>query len=402
MSKWLTIVGMGEDGYDGLSTKARQALQAAEVVVGSERLLGFLPPQSAEIHQWPQPFSAVVERITPLRGRRTVILATGDPLNYGVARKLLSFIPFAETEIIPHLSAFALAAARMGWSLPDCDTLTLHGRDAATIEAFIQPDVRLIVLTADATTIPEVARRLVARGFGQSLITVLENMGGAREGQVSFVASKVPARTFSDLNTLAIHCVAAPGAQVFSRLAGLPDEAFIHDGQMTKREVRAATLASLSPAPDQLLWDVGAGCGSIAIEWMRSSRGCEAIAFEANDGRSRMIAENADRLGTPRLSIVTGTAPAALAGQARPDAVFIGGGLGDPGLFEASWEALKPGGVMAANVISIEGELHLYDLHDKHGGDISRIEVSNLTRIGPLRALRPRMAVTHWRTRKPW
>jgi precorrin-6Y C5,15-methyltransferase (decarboxylating) len=402
MSKWLTIVGMGEDGYDGLSTKARQALQAAEVVVGSERLLGFLPPQSAEIHQWPQPFSAVVERITPLRGRRTVILATGDPLNYGVARKLLSFIPFAETEIIPHLSAFALAAARMGWSLPDCDTLTLHGRDAATIEAFIQPDVRLIVLTADATTIPEVARRLAARGFGQSLITVLENMGGAREGQVSFVASKVPARTFSDLNTLAIHCVAAPGAQVFSRLAGLPDEAFIHDGQMTKREVRAATLASLSPAPDQLLWDVGAGCGSIAIEWMRSSRGCEAIAFEANDGRSRMIAENADRLGTPRLSIVTGTAPAALAGQARPDAVFIGGGLGDPGLFEASWEALKPGGVMAANVISIEGELHLYDLHDKHGGDISRIEVSNLTRIGPLRALRPRMAVTHWRTRKPW
>jgi precorrin-6Y C5,15-methyltransferase (decarboxylating) len=278
--KWLTIIGMGEDGYESLQARARLALETAEVIVGSDRLLAFLPAHKAETHEWPQPFSAVVDRITPLRGRKTVILATGDPLNYGVARKLMTFIPFAEMEIIPHLSAFSLAASRVGWSLPDCDTLTLHGRHAANIEAFIQPDVCLLVLTEDETTIPEVARRLVRRGFGESEMTVLENMGGPRERQSTFTAETVPSTEFSPLNTLAIRCIASPGATTLSRLAGLPDDAFEHDGQLTKREVRAATLASLGPSPDKLLWDVGAGCGSIAIEWMRSCRGCEAIAFE--------------------------------------------------------------------------------------------------------------------------
>jgi hypothetical protein len=179
---------------------------------------------------------------------------TGDPLNYGVARKLLEFIPFSEMRVIPHLSAFSLAAARLGWSLPDCDTLTLHGRDAANIEPFIQPGARLIVLTADATTIAEVARRLVARGFGKSTITVLENMGGPRERIASFAADSPPQQDFSDLNTIGIACTVSPGAKIYSRLAGLPDDAFVHDGQLTKREVRAATLAATAPAPDQLLW----------------------------------------------------------------------------------------------------------------------------------------------------
>ena len=399
---WLTIIGMGEDGYEGLLARARLAIAEADVIVGSERLQAFLPTTKAEMHEWPQPFSAVVDRIRPLRGRKTVILATGDPLNYGVARKLMTFIPFAEMEIIPHLSAFSLAAARIGWSLPDCDTLTLHGRHAANIEAFIQPDVRLLVLTENATTIPEVARRLVARGFGKSEMTVLENMGGQRERQSSFTAETLPSAMFSPLNTLAIHCIVSPGARVQSRIAGLPDDAFEHDGQLTKREVRAATLAALAPAPDKLLWDIGAGCGSVAIEWMRSSRGCEAIAFEHDAERLRMIATNADRLGTPRLKIVSGDAPATLAGQPAPDSVFIGGGLGIPGVFETAWERLKPGGTMVVNVVTIEGELHLYDLHEKHGGDLVRIEISQLTHVGRLRALRPRMAVTQWRAQKPW
>lgn len=400
--KWLTIVGVGEDGYDGLLARARLAIAEADVIVGSERLLAFLPDSNAERHEWPQPFSAVVERITPLRGRKTVILATGDPLNYGVARKLMTFIPFAEMQIIPQLSAFSLAASRVGWSLPDCDTLTLHGRHAANIEAFIQPDVRLLVLTEDASTIAEVARRLVARGFGKSQIIVLENMGGPRERQSSLTAETVPPMDFSPLNTLAVHCITTPGATMLSRLAGLPDDAFEHDGQLTKREVRAATLAALSPWPDKLLWDVGAGCGSIAIEWMRAARGCEAIAFEHDPERLKMIAANADRLGTPRLKLVAGEAPVTLTGQAAPDAVFIGGGLGIPGVFETSWAALKPGGAMVVNVVTIEGELHLYDLHEKHGGDLVRMDVSHLTHVGRLRALKPRMAVTQWRTHKPW
>ena len=402
MTRWLTIMGMGEDGYDGLLARARHAIETAEVIVGSDRLLGYLPPNAAEVHNWPQPFSAVVDRLKPLRGRKTVVLATGDPLNYGVARKLMGFIPFEEMEIIPHLSAFSLAAARLGWSLPDCDTLTLHGRDTANVEPFIQPDVRLIVLTADRTTIPEVARRLVVRGFGESEMTVLENMGGARECVSSFKASAVPQTSFSDLNTLAVRCIAGPGSRILSRIAGLPDDAFVHDGQITKRDVRAATLAALSPSPDKLLWDVGAGCGSVAIEWMRSCRGCESIAYEHDEARLKMIAVNADRLGAPRLKVVSGRAPETFSGQPAPDAVFIGGGLGIPGVFERAWEALKPGGNMVVNVVTIEGELHLYDLHEKHGGGLTRIEISHLHRIGPLRALKPRMAVTQWRTKKPW
>jgi precorrin-6B C5,15-methyltransferase / cobalt-precorrin-6B C5,C15-methyltransferase len=398
MTKWLTVIGMGEDGWAGLSNRARLAINSTEVIVGSLRLLNFLPKIKAERLEWPQPFSTVVEQIKPLAGRNTTILATGDPMNYGVVRKLLEFIPFEEMTVIPHVSAFALAASRMGWSLPDCDTLTLHGRDAANLEAFIQPEAKLIVLTADATTIPEIARRLEERGFGQSKITVLENLGGERER----VSDYAPSTDYSPLNTVAINCVASHHAKIYSRLAGLPDDAFVHDGQLTKREVRAATLAALAPAPDQLLWDIGAGCGSIAIEWMRSTRGCEAIACEHNPERLKMIAENADALGAPRLKIISGKAPDALKDAPAPHAVFIGGGVGNAGVFETAWEKLKPGGRLVANVVTIEGEMHLYDLQEKHGGDLVKIEISNLTQVGPYRALKPRMAVTQWRVQKPW
>lgn len=398
MTKWLTIIGMGEDGWEGLSNRARLVLKTTEVIVGSSRLLKLLPNIKAERHEWPQPFSAVIERIKPLTGRNTVILATGDPLNYGVFRKLLEFIPFEEMTVIPHISAFSLAASRMGWSLPDCDTLSLHGRAAANLESFIQPGAKLIVLTADASTIPEIVRRLEARGFGQSQVSVLENLGGENER----VSKYIPSTDYSALNTVAIHCIASTDAKVYSRLAGLPDDAFIHDGQLTKREVRAATLASLAPAPDQLLWDIGAGCGSIAIEWMRSTRGCEAIAFEHNAERLAMISQNADALGTPRLKIISGKAPEALEGAAAPHAVFIGGGVGNDGVFDSAWSKLKAGGRLVANVVTLEGEMHLYDLQEKHGGDLVKIEISNLTSVGPYRALKPRMAVTQWRVQKPW
>ena len=401
MTKWLTIIGMGEDGLDGLSPRAQTLLAEAQVIVGSKRLLALAGKTKAECHEWPQPFSAVVDSVKPLRGRRTIVLATGDPLNFGVARKLMEFVPFAEMEIVPHLSSFSLAASRMGWPLGDCDTITLHGRPAANLEAFIQPHARLLALTADAGTIPEVVRRLIARGYGASEITVLENMGGARENSVQFRAEDFTGGTFSDLNTLAIWCKPKPGAALLPPVPGLPDEAYIHDGQLTKREVRAATLAALAPYPDALLWDVGAGCGSIAIEWMRAARGAEAIAYESNAERLRMIAENADRLGTPRLKVVAGDAPASFKGQQPPDAVFIGGGMGIPGVFEDSWAALKPQGRIVANVVTLEGELHLVDLQEKYGGDLVRIDVSYLARIGALRALKPRMSVLQWRAIKP-
>ncbi len=402
MSKWLSIVGMGEDGFDGLSHQARLAIGKAEVIVGSARLLRMLPECSAERHPWPQPFAAVVKEIATFSGHRTVLLATGDPLNYGVARKVLEFIPFSDVEVIPHVSAFSLAAARVGWSIPDCDTLSLHGRHAANIEAFIQPGARLLVLTSDADTIPEVCRRLVRRGFGASEITVLENMGGPVEKTTRFLACDNLDSSFSDLNTLAIECRASPNAIVYSRLAGLPDDAFVHDGQLTKRDVRAITLSALAPTPNEILWDVGAGCGSVSIEWMRSTRNCEALAFEREVERLRMIASNADNLGAPRLRIIAGSAPATFADQPPPDAVFIGGGLNTPGVFEEAWAALKPGGRMVVNVVTLEGELHVIDLKERYGGDLVRLAFSHLTPLGQLRALRPSLPVLQWRSQKPW
>jgi precorrin-6Y C5,15-methyltransferase (decarboxylating) len=241
----------------------------------------------------------------------------------------------------------------------------------------------------------------VARGFGTSEVTVLENLGGTREAVTTFPADAMPTRDWSPLNTLAIHCKAGPAAKVWSRVAGLPDEAFIHDGQITKREVRAATLAALAPAPDQLLWDIGAGCGSVAIEWMRSTRGCEAIAIERDGKRREMIAANADQLGAPRLKIIADEAPDALKALPPPHAVFIGGGVGVPGMFETAWQALRPGGRLAANVISIEGEMHLYDLQERHGGELIRIAISKLEPVGKYRALKPKMPVVQWRVTKP-
>jgi precorrin-6B C5,15-methyltransferase / cobalt-precorrin-6B C5,C15-methyltransferase len=401
MTQWLTIIGMGEDGYDALSTASQQSILKAEIIVGSQRMLSMLPETTAELREWPQPFSKLAGDIKTVRGRHTVLLATGDPMNFGVARKIFEFTPREDVKVIPHLSAFTLAASRMGWSLPDCDCFTIHGRPAANLELFIQPNAKLLVLTEDETSVAESCRRLVARGFGKSEIAVLECMGGERERVTVFKADSMPQQDWSPLNTLAIHCIAGENAKVFSRLAGLPDDGFLHDGQLTKREVRAATLAALAPAPDQLLWDVGAGCGSVAIEWMRSTRGCEAIAIEPNADRRAMIATNADQLGTPRLKVVSTAAPEGLHGLPSPHAIFIGGGISDAGVFEAAWSALRTRGRLVANVVTIEGEMHLFDLQQKHGGDLVKIHVSNLTKVGPYRAMKPRMSVLQWRVAKP-
>jgi precorrin-6B C5,15-methyltransferase / cobalt-precorrin-6B C5,C15-methyltransferase len=397
---WLNVIGIGEDGWNGLSAKSRHTIETSRHIVGSARTLAMMPDSPATRHEWPQPFSAVVEQLKPLQGQPTVILATGDPMNYGVARKLLEFIPKSAMSITPHLSAFSLAASRLGWSLPDCDCFTIHGRPAANVEAFMQPDVRLLILTQDDSSIAEVCRRLVARGFETSEVTVLENLNGETERITQFVANAIPSVEWSPLNTLAVHCRASLHARVWSRLAGLPDEAFQHEGKITKREVRAATLAALAPCPDQLLWDVGAGSGSIAIEWMRSTRGCEAIAIEPLAGRRAMIASNADQLGTPRLKIVAGMAPRALENLPAPDAVFIGGGIDCEGVFEACWAALKSPGNLVVNAVTLEGDRKLITLQELHGGDLVRMDVSSLAHVGDLRALRPRMSVLQWRIKK--
>jgi precorrin-6B C5,15-methyltransferase / cobalt-precorrin-6B C5,C15-methyltransferase len=227
-------------------------------------------------------------------------------------------------------------------------------------------------------------------------------MGGVGQRMSHFIAAEIPKEDWSPLHVLAVQCVAAPDAKIWSRVAGLPDDAFVHDGQLTKREVRAATLAALAPAPDELLWDVGAGCGSVSVEWMRSTRGCQAIAFEHNADRLAMIAQNIDQLGVPGLKVIAGRAPDVLVGHPQPDAIFIGGGMANDGVFAAAWAALRPGGRLVSNVVTIEGERALFDLQESHGGELVRIDVSNLTRVGAHRALKPRMAVLQWRVQKSW
>jgi precorrin-6B C5,15-methyltransferase / cobalt-precorrin-6B C5,C15-methyltransferase len=398
--QWLSVVGMGEDGLDGLTPAARAIVESAELLAGSERLLALVPEGPAERVAWPSPFDAMVARLEEWRGRRAVVLATGDPLNYGVGRKLLRHLTIDDIRFLPHVSAFSLAAARLGWSLPDVETVSLHGRSAAGIETAIAPDARILALTAGEDTVREVARRLVARGYGDSILTVLEHMGGPAERRASFPASNVPEATIADLATLAVACRAGPGAPLLPRIPGLPDDAYRHDGQITKREVRAITLAALAPYPGALLWDVGAGSGSVAIEWMRAARNARAIAFERHAGRLALIAENAVDLGTPSLDIVAGDFLDTHAGHPPPDAVFLGGGVSDARLFEAAWAALKSGGHFVANAVTLDGEARLGALNAAYGGELVRIEVAYAEPVGQHMTMRPRLGVTQWRAVK--
>ena len=400
IAPWLTVVGMGEDGLDGLSSAARAIVEAAELLAGSERLLALVPEATAERLPWPSPFDAMVDELLRAKGRRVVVLASGDPLNYGVGRRLLQHISIGEIRFLPHLSAFSLAAARLGWPLPDVETLSLHGRSAAVIEAAIAPGVRILALTAGEDTVREVARRLVARGYGRSALTVLEHMGGLAERRLDFTAGAVPQDPIADLATLAVECRPEPGAVLLPRVPGLPDDAFRHDGQITKREVRAITLAALAPYPDALLWDVGAGSGSVAIEWMRAARGAQAVAFERHAGRLALIAENAADLGTPSLEIAAGDFLDTHAGRPPPDAVFIGGGVSGQRLFEAAWEPLKAGGRLVANAVTLDGEARLAALNAAHGGELVRIEVAYAEPVGQHMTMRPRLGVTQWRAIK--
>lgn len=400
MSPWLTIVGIGEDGVPGLGPAARAAVEAAEVLIGGERHLAMVPPDGRERLAWPSPLSALVERIESFRGRRVCVLATGDPLCYGVGTTLARRIPLAELRILPAPSAFSLACARLGWSLPEVDSLTLHGRPLALLQAWLQPGARLLVLCDDGTTPAQAAALLTAGGWGPSRLTVLEHMGGEREGRLEGTAEAWTRARVADFATLAIECRPEPGAALLPRTPGLPDEAFRSDGQLTKREVRAATLAALAPVPGQLLWDVGAGSGSVAVEWMRCDPRNRAIAVEAKAERRAFVAENAEALGAPKLAIVAGRAPEALQGLEAPDAAFLGGGIDTAGVFEAAWSALKPGGRLVANVVTLEGEARLLALHAIHGGELVRIGVSRAEPVGPFHGWRPLMTVTQWRLSK--
>ena len=399
MSGWLNIVGIGEDGLEGLSPEARALVDTAEVLVGGERHLAMIPADHpAERLRWGKPFDDSFAMIEANAGKRVTVLTTGDPMYYGAGAVLSRRMARAIAAVIPAPGAFSLAASRMRWPLQHVTCLTVHGRAAESLYLHLCPGARLLILANDGDTPARIAGMLTARGFGDSRVTALEHMGGPRENRHGALARNWGDGPVADLNTVAVECVAAPDARVFSRVPGLPDGAFEHDGMMTKRETRAVTLAALAPLPGQLLWDVGAGCGSVAIEWMRA--GGRAIGIENNPDRLAMAARNATLLGVPDLELVSGEAPAALAGLEEPDAVFVGGGIATEGLFEACWDALKSGGRLVANTVTIEGESALAGLHRAHGGEMARLAVSRLSPVGNLSGWKPLMQITQWQAIK--
>lgn len=391
---WLHIVGIGEDGLDGLVPATRAVVEAAEVILGGDRHHVLSETITAERLSWPSPFDAMIDTIRGLRGRRAVILVTGDPLWFSVGARIGRAIPSEEIVFHPQLSAFQLAAARMGWSLADVETLTVHGRPVEQMIAFIQPDQRLLILTTGADTPSRIAAFLTERGYGQSKMTVLAAMGGAEERRFDGIAEawdfEVP-----PFNTLAVDCVAAPEAALQPRVPGLDDSLFSSDGTMTKQEVRAVTVARLMPMRGALLWDIGTGCGSVAIEWIRAARYARAIGIEPRADRRAMAAANALALGAPGLEIVDGEAPAALEGLPAPDAIFIGGGL-DTTVFDAAFSALRPLGRIVANAVTLESEAVLLELHKRHGGQLSKIAVQRAEPVGRLTGWKPLMPVTQW------
>jgi len=394
---WLDVVGIGEDGFAGLTPAARTLIEAAEVIVGGDRHHALAPQVRAERVAWPSPFDAMIGRIRSFRGRRVVVLVTGDPLWYSVGARITKAIPAGEIRFHPQLSAFQYAACRMGWSLADVETLTIHGRPAEQIVPFMEPDARLLVLTKDRTSPKTVAKLLTDRGYGPSRLTALAALGGPNEarfeGQADDFDADVP-----DFHTLAIECVAGPDALVLPRW-GLPDSAFRHDGKMTKQAVRALVLSRLVPVRGGFLWDVGAGCGSIGIEWMRAAREARAIGLEPRADRRALAAENALALGAPALKLIDATAPAGLSGLPPPDAVFIGGGVSAETI-AICLDALRPHGRLVATAVTLESEAVLLAAFETHGGDLVRLANQTATRIGAFNGWKPAMPVTVWSTRK--
>ncbi|AFY34988.1 bifunctional cobalt-precorrin-7 (C(5))-methyltransferase/cobalt-precorrin-6B (C(15))-methyltransferase [Calothrix sp. PCC 7507] len=395
--KWLSIIGIGEDGLQGLSPIARSLVEQAEVIVGGDRHLAMLPTddQRQKI-AWKSPFSVSIEEVIRRRGESICILASGDPMCYGIGVTLTRRIPISEMTIIPAPSAFSLACSRLGWSLTEVETLSLCGRPASLLQSYTYPGARLLILSAGKNTPSIVAKILTERGFGGSEITVLERMGGTQERIVAGTAVLWNETEIAALNAIAIHCKADAGVTPLPRLPGLPDHAYHHDGQLTKREVRAVTLSTLAPIPGELLWDVGAGCGSISIEWMRTDPRCQAIAIEQNSTRLRYVADNAAALGTPNLQIIEGKAPNVLPDLPTPNAIFIGGGVTAEGLFDICWSALQPGGRLVANVVTIEGEQTLFRWYEKVGGNFTRIAIQRAEPIGKFLGWRAMAPVTQW------
>ena len=392
MQRPLRIVGIGADGWAGLTELARAALRDAEVVFGGPRQLELLDVSvTAERKAWPSPLLPVLpELIEAHAQRQLVLLASGDPMFFGIGATVARLVGSSGLDVLPHPSSVSYAAARLGWPLDDLDVVSLVGRPLETLQPYVQPGRRLLVLVSERGAATRVRDLLVARGFGTSVLTVLAQLGGPDE------AIGADLETHDPLAIVAVECVAGASAPLLPRTPGLPDDAYESDGQLTKREIRALVLAALQPVPGQLLWDVGAGSGSIGIEWMRTHPSCRAIAIEPRADRRERIVRNARALGVPGLQVVDGAAPAALAGLPAPDAVFVGGAVSVDGVLDACVAALRPGARLVANGVTVQTESVLAAWHARLGGTLTRIAVQRAEPVGGFTGWRPAMPVTQW------
>jgi precorrin-6B C5,15-methyltransferase / cobalt-precorrin-6B C5,C15-methyltransferase len=395
--RWLSIVGIGEEGVEALTPAARSLIQDAAVVFGGARHLALAAPLiRGACRPWPTPFDRTVSEVLSHRGQRVCILASGDPFHHGVGALLARHVPRDEMESHPAASAFSLAASRLAWPLQDTTLLSLCGRSLDFVRPHLQPTARVVALVSDGEAPAQLARLLCETGFGTSQITVLEALGGKHERIRASRAQDFALDSINPLNTVAIEVTAERGARVIARASGLADELFEHDGQISKREVRALTLSALAPRRGELLWDVGAGSGSIAIEWLLADLSLRAIAVEQRPDRAACIRRNASAFGVPHLSLIEGSAPDALEGLATPDAVFIGGGTTTPGIIEAAQNALRPGGRLVINAVSLQTEAALLRCQSQWRGVLTRIAISRASPIGGAEA-----RMTGWRTAMP-
>jgi len=393
---WLTVIGLGEDGLAGLSAAARAALDGAELLVGARRLLQMVPEGTADRIVWAG-LDGTLDAVAAARGRRVVVLASGNPMWFGVGSTLARILDPREIAVYPAPSAFSLACSRMGWAMQDTVEVSAHAFPLESIGRHLYPGARLVVLSRDGDTPAGLAAYLVERGFGASRLTVFEAMAGTRERRIEGAASGWTHPAADPLNTVAIEVVADADARIFGLAPGLPDEAFLHDGMLTKREVRAVTLSALAPRPGETLWDVGAGNGSISIEWLRLNPNGRAVAVERDHERAQVLRINALRLGAPTVEIVEGLVPDALEEIAgEPDAVFIGGGLTSGDTLDACWDRLPAGGRLVVNVVALESAALLYEFQKRRGGTLTQLAIARNAPVGAMTKFDPMAPVIQY------
>lgn len=405
----ILVAGIGADGWAGIAPGVRAELAASAVLFGSARQLALVPEGEVPARRiaWPSPLlPALPDLLTAHGDARIGVLASGDPMFYGIGVTLARLVGPAALRVRPQPSSASLACARLGWAAQDVPVVSAVGRAPETVLAELTDGRRVLVLSEDGRTPARLAELLTAHGFGGSALTVLAQLGGPAEHVRTGTARAWPHPDADPLNIVAVEAVADPDRPRLTRLPGLPDAVYGGEGQFTKEEVRALTLAALAPAPGELLWDVGGGSGTIAIEWCRTHPACRAVTFEQRADRRDVIARHARALGVPGIEVRGAVLPepegsvaefaAARARSGAPDAVFVGGGVTVPGLLEACWAQLRPGGRLVAAAVTAESEALLLERSHRYGGTLRRYQVYRGRALGGFTTWSPQLPVTHW------